>query len=159
MDRLPICGLELDARRVDGGLDTGCFAVTWLESRSVLTLSHVNVGIVVSAGWTSINLNVDVLVVLVWKVDVDVCTRVSTFRSAFLSNVDILSAVWKVAMLLFPCDKDLFLVVPLLSSGAGKMELGLDVSGSSLLAVALVRRWEEADRNRDASVKIQIDGC
>jgi hypothetical protein len=79
MDFLPMCGLE--ARRVDGGLDVRSFAVAGLESGSVLTLCYVNVGIVLSAVWMSVNLNVDVFVVVGWEIDVDVCARVSAFRS------------------------------------------------------------------------------
>jgi len=62
-------------------------------------------------------------------------------------------------MLLFPCNMDLLLVVPRLSSWARKIELGLDVGGSGLFGVALIRRREQTDRNRDSGVKIQIEDC
>jgi hypothetical protein len=41
----------------------------------------------------------------------------------------------------------------------GTLDLTLDVSlgGGFLLIVAPVRRWENAERDRDAGVKVQID--
>lgn len=81
MDFLPEwCRLEL--RRVDGGFDAFFFAVARLESRSVLTLGYVDVCIVVAATRVSVNFYVDVFMVAVREVDVNVCTRVSSFRSA-----------------------------------------------------------------------------
>jgi len=67
--------------RVDDGLGANFLAVAGLKFGSVLTLCYVDIGIVVSAKWTSINLNVDVFMFVVGESDVDVCTGVSAFRS------------------------------------------------------------------------------
>jgi hypothetical protein len=115
VDRLPLCRSER-SRRVNGGLvDADFFAVGWLEARwvngslvdtyfltiawlelgSVLTLSYVDLSIVVTTVWEvdfdfrvmvvtmrEVDINLGVVVSAeVWKVDVDVCFGVFVFRS------------------------------------------------------------------------------
>ena len=66
---------EFDARRVDGSPDSGLFAVAWLETRSVFTLGHVNLSLVLTTTVLG-KLDADVSVVVssvVWKLDVDMC--------------------------------------------------------------------------------------
>jgi len=63
----------LESGWVNGSVDSGFFAVAWLDTRSVLTLDYINFVIVVAALWIgSVYFNVEVLM-LVRKVDVDVC--------------------------------------------------------------------------------------
>jgi hypothetical protein len=91
---LPLCRLE--AWRIDGGstdtnflllrvvwleagavngvvVGTNFFAVGWLETRSVLTLSYVDLGIVLATGFRNFDVNSSVVVsAVVWEFDVDV---------------------------------------------------------------------------------------
>jgi hypothetical protein len=86
---LPLCRLE--SWRIDGGsadtnflllrvvwLEAGTvngvvFAVGWLETRSVLTLSYVDLGIVLATGFRNFDVNSSVVVsAVVWEFDVDV---------------------------------------------------------------------------------------
>jgi hypothetical protein len=69
---------EFEARRVDGSLDSSLFTIGWLEARSVFTLGHVNLSLVVMATVTG-NLDGDISVVVssvVWELDVDVSSGV-----------------------------------------------------------------------------------
>jgi hypothetical protein len=69
---------KLEARRVDGSPDSSLLTIGWLEARSVFTLGHVNLSLVVLATVTG-NLDGDISVVVssvVWELDVDVCSGV-----------------------------------------------------------------------------------
>jgi hypothetical protein len=63
------------ARRVDSSFDSSLLTIGWLEARSVFTLGHVNLSLVV-ATTVMRNFDTDVRVVVssaVWELDVDVC--------------------------------------------------------------------------------------
>jgi hypothetical protein len=63
------------ARRVDSSFDSSLLTIGWLEARSVFTLGHVNLRLVVAATVMR-NFDADVRVVVssaVWELDVDVC--------------------------------------------------------------------------------------
>jgi len=65
----------LEAGTVNGVVvDTNFFAVGWLETRSVLTLSYVDLGVVVLATrFRNVDVNSSVVVsAVVWEFDVDV---------------------------------------------------------------------------------------
>lgn len=65
-------------RRVDGSFDSSLFTIGWLESRSIFTLGHVNLSLVVMATVMG-NLDGDISIVVssaVWELDVDVCRGV-----------------------------------------------------------------------------------
>jgi hypothetical protein len=101
-------------------------------------------------------------------------------RSSLVTDVDIFSAARTVVMFLFTADMNYLLsglvslvwwrwkvgrergelTVPSDARWAlGKLDLTLDVSlgGGFLLIVAPVRRWKNAEGDRDAGVKVQID--
>lgn len=96
--------------------------------------------------------------------------------SFFLADVDIFSAARTVVSFFLACDVDYFLLlefllVPGRKSGSGrvftfpsdallgwKLDFTLDVSlGSCYFFVAPVRRREDAEGDRDACVKVQVD--
>jgi hypothetical protein len=69
---------ELEAWRVYSSLNPSLFTIGWLEARSVFTLGHVNLSLVVMTTATR-DLDGDVSVVVssvVWELDVDVSSSV-----------------------------------------------------------------------------------
>ena len=54
---------EFEARRVDGSLDTSLFTIRWLDARSVFTLAHVNLSLVVMTAVTG-NFDGDISIVV-----------------------------------------------------------------------------------------------
>jgi len=69
---------EFEARRVDSSLDSGLFTVGRLESRSVFTLGHVNLSLVVSTTvFRKLDTYIGVVVSsVVWELNVDMCRGV-----------------------------------------------------------------------------------
>jgi len=73
---------RLEARRINSGVDTDFFSVAGLETRSVCTLSYVDLGIVMSTVMRKLDVDLGVVVsAMVGDLDVDVGTGVSVIRS------------------------------------------------------------------------------
>jgi len=109
-DLFSFCRTE--AWRVNGSLvDSNLFTIGWLETRSVFTLGHVNLSLVVLTTVMR-NLDGDISVVVssvVWELDVDLCRGVFVVRSAIFTDVDVFSAARTVVTILFASDLDVFL--------------------------------------------------
>lgn len=150
------------------------FLVGWLELSSVTTLGLINLGVVVLTGW-DFEVDVSIRVSLVWKLDVDVGVLGFVFlRSALVVNVDLFSAARTVTILL-TSYMDFFrakllgswrkvgrdgIIVP--SDARWEVDFTLDVCrfgdfGSLDFGVVLVGRREDAKRDGNSGVKVQID--
>jgi hypothetical protein len=80
----------LEAGRVNSGfVDTYFLTVAWLESGSVLTLSQVDLSIVLWTVTSKVYLDIGASTVG-WKLNVDTCTAVSVFGSGGRQAISIL---------------------------------------------------------------------
>jgi len=171
----------LGSGRIYGLIESDLFAIAGLELGSVLTFGEVKLSLVgVTAVMRKLDGDVSVVVsALVWKVDVDVGFGVFDFGSSLFADVDIFSAARTVLAIFFTSDMDLFLselagtrrergvggdrrvfTFPsdALLMSVGKIDLSLDVcllDGLLFCDVVSIRRRENAERDRNAGVKIQ----
>jgi len=150
----------LEARRIDGLLcvadlfsfgrteawgvnsslvDSDFFTIVWLETRSVFTLAHVNLSLVLSAA-TMRNFDGDICIVVssvVWEFDVDVCRSVSVVGSSILTDVDIFSAARTVVTILFASYVNFFLTELLVA----RRKIGLERRVLTFPSDALLSSW------------------
>jgi len=167
--------------------NSGILTIAGLNTGSIFTLGDVNVSTCVLSALIARSFDLNVVFGLVISTtignfDVDMCLLLllgCSSRSSLVTDVDIFSAVRTEVMFLFTGDMDYLLsaleslvwwrrkvgrerrklTVPSDARWAlRKLDLTLDVGlRGGLLLVAPVRRWENAEGDRDAGVKIQID--
>jgi len=137
-DLFSLCRTE--AWRVNGGLvDSNLFTIAWLEARSVFTLAHVNLSlVVVTTVMRYLDRDVSVVVsAVVWELDVDMCTGVFVVRSAIFTDVDVFSAARTVVTILFASDVDFLLA----ESVAASRKIGRERGVLFLPSDALLSGW------------------